>query len=171
MNSPLTDDVWTRRGISVLWDGHQLADLDAASKVISLRRFFELHEAGWPEEEIPFINDQGLMVAGLDVAIDALDIDEAVNWIEQQVYMKIYDFQTYFDGQCALIFWMADQGRWKENPSEYSYEWHLSGKHKGQMLPIGKCIWNGAQNGVRRIEVKDATGKMQWVGLYHHRIS
>jgi len=171
MNSSLTDDVWTRRGISVLWDGDELARLDAASRVISLRRFFELHKAGWPEQEIPFINDQAVMVAGLDVAIDALSPDEAVEWIEQQVYRKIYDFQSFFDGQCSLIFWMTDQGRWKENPSENCYEWHLSGKHKGQLLPIGQCIWNGAQNDVRRIESKDVSGKLKWVGLYLHRIS
>ncbi len=171
MRPPLTDDVWIRRGINILWDGETLAQLEAAPKVISLRRFFELFESGWPEDQIPFINDNALMVAGLDVAIDALAAEEAEHWIEQEVYTKIQDFQSFFDSQCALIFWMAEKSRWRENASENSYEWHLSGKYKGQLLPIGRCIWNGAQNGVRRIEITDAKGKNQWIGLHHHRIS
>jgi len=65
-----------------------LAELQAASQVISLRRFFELYEAEWPETEIPFINDRMLMVAGLDVMIDALPPDEAIDWVELQVNSK-----------------------------------------------------------------------------------
>lgn len=48
MNPALNDDVWKRRGISILWDGDTLAHLQATDKVISLRRFFELYEANWP---------------------------------------------------------------------------------------------------------------------------
>lgn len=166
MNPALTDDVWKRRGISILWDGDTLAHLQATDKVISLRRFFELYKTDWPEDEIPFINDDALMVAGLDVMIDALEPDEAVDWVEQQVYSKIQSFQSCFD-RCALIFWMADKSRWKENPGEISYDWWLSGKHKDQTFPIGRCIWNGAQNGVRRIESQQG----HWLGLYHPRIS
>ncbi|MEQ1620580.1 MAG: hypothetical protein ABL919_04175 [Methylococcales bacterium] len=166
MNAALTDDVWKRRGISILWDGDTLTQFDAASKVISLRRFFELYEADWPEDDIPFVNNDAVMVAGLDVMIDALEPDEAVDWVEQQVYTKIQSFQSCFDS-CALIFWMAEKSRWKENAGENSYDWWLSGKYKQQTFPIGRCIWNGAQNGVRRIE----TPQGQWLGLYHQRIS
>lgn len=166
MNAALVDDVWKRRGISVLWDGETLTQLGAASHIISLRRFFELYEAGWPEEQIPFINDDAVMVAGLDVVIDSLAPDEAIDWIEQQVYSKIQSFQSSID-QCALIFWMADKNRWKENAPENSYDWWLGGQYIQQTFPIGRCIWNGAQNGVRRIEPQPG----QWLGLYHPRIS
>ena len=129
MSSVLLDDVWKRRGISVLWDGDTLSQLNAASKIISLRRFFELYEANWPEDELPFINDSAIMVAGLDVIIDALEPDDIVDWLEQQVYTKIQSFQSSIDG-CALIFWMADKNRWKENASENSYNWWLSGHYR-----------------------------------------
>ena len=171
MNQPLLDDVWKRKGINILWDGNVLSEMDAASKVISLRRFFELYEAGWPEDQIPWIDEHALMVAGLDVAIDALTPEEAEPWIEQKVYTKIQDYQTEFDSQCSLIFWMADRNRWKEKPDDVEYDWHLTGKHQGKLLPIGRCIWNGAQSGVRRIEINDSTGKPSWIGLHHHRIS
>ncbi len=45
MGTPLKDDVWTRRGISLLWDDEQLAKLCSPQKVISLRHFFQLHAA------------------------------------------------------------------------------------------------------------------------------
>ncbi|MFC1337523.1 MAG: 5'-nucleotidase [gamma proteobacterium symbiont of Clathrolucina costata] len=170
MNPPLTDDVWKRKGINILWSGELLAELSAAPKVVSLRRFFELQDAGWPEEDMPWVNDSALMVAGLDVAIDALPIEEAEGWIEQQVYTKILDFQDCFEGQMSLIFWMADHARWYETPGESAYEWYLDGKQRGQRLALGRCIWNGAQNGVRRIEAA-INGKDQWVGLHHYRIS
>jgi len=170
MPQPLTDDVWKRKGINVLWSGAALAELEAAPKVISLRRFFELQLAGWPEEEIPWVNDSALIVAGLDVAIDAMPMDEAEAWIEQNVYAKVLDFQDCFEGQCSLIFWMADQSRWYETPGEVTYEWYLDGKYRGERLALGRCIWNGAQSGVRRIET-DNDGKKSWIGLHHYRIS
>lgn len=170
MNIPLTDDVWKRKGINVLWSGKALADMNAAPQVISLRRFFELQQHDWPEEEIPWVNDSALIVAGLDVAIDALPLEQAETWIEQQVYRKILDFQEAFQGECSLIFWMADQNRWYETPGEAAYEWHLDGKSRGQRLALGRCLWNGAQNGVRRIENHEHS-KIQWLGLHHQRIS
>lgn len=170
MNTPLTDNVWKRRGINILWSGKALTELKAAPKVVSLRRFFELQENGWPEEEIPWVNDAALIVAGLDVAIDALPMEEAEDWIEQQVYSKILDFQGCFEGQSSLIFWMADEKRWSEVAGDNAFEWYLDGQYKGQRLALGRCIWNGAQNGVRRIEVSE-NGKANWVGLHHHRIS
>lgn len=170
MNTPLTDDVWKRRGINILWSGSALTELQAAPKVVSLRRFFELQALGWPDDEIPWVDDAALMVAGLDVAIDALPMEEADDWIEQQVYSKILDFQDCFEGQASLIFWMADEKRWFEVAGDNAFEWYLDGDYKGQRLALGRCIWNGAQNGVRRIEVSE-NGKSNWIGLHHHRIS
>ncbi len=167
MMQPLLDDVWKRRGTSILWDGESLGQLGAAPHVISLRRFFELYNEGWPDKSLPLVNDAALIVAGLDVAIDALNPQDAIDWVEQEVYTKLYEFQNWSDGQLALIFWMADKERWIPNVSDNSFSWHLSGKFRGQKFPIGQCIWNGAQSGVRHIE--SSTGK--WLGLYHHRIS
>lgn len=170
MNTPLTDDVWKRRGINILWSGSALTELQAAPKVVSLRRFFELQELGWPEDEIPWVDDAALMVAGLDVAIDALPMEEAEDWIEQQVYSRILDFQDCFQGEASLIFWMADEKRWFEVAGDNAFEWFLDGRYKGQRLALGRCIWNGAQNGVRRVEVSE-NGKSSWIGLHHYRIS
>ncbi|MGE5153146.1 MAG: 5'-nucleotidase [Bdellovibrio bacteriovorus] len=171
MNAPLTDDVWIRRGINVLWDGGVLARLGAGPKVISLRRFFELDEAEWPEDETPLVGDSAVMVAGLDVALDALGADEAEEWIQQMLYPRIYEFQRAFAGQSALIFWMAEKERWKENSGEGTFDWHLGGAHQGQLLPLGRCLWDGAYSDVRPIEEPGPKGQAKWIGLYLPRIS
>lgn len=142
MNDVLTNDKWKRRGISVLWCGKTLAELNAASQVISLRQFIGYYEAGWPDD-MPLLNDDGLYVAGLDVAVDALSPEDALEWLESEIYEMIYDFQNHADA--ALIFWMPDQGRWKEDLTTGTYNWCLAGKYDAQMFPLGKCIWNGAQ--------------------------
>ncbi|WP_321148087.1 5'-nucleotidase, partial [Serratia marcescens] len=120
-------------------------------------------------EDMPLLNDDGLYVAGLDVAVDALSPEDALEWLESEIYEMIYDFQNHADA--ALIFWMPDQGRWKEDLTTSTYNWCLAGKYDAQMFPLGQCIWNGAQKDVRRIE-SDFGGKTnEWLGLYLERIS
>ena len=168
MSDVLTDDKWRRRGISVLWDGNSLAELNAASQVVSLRQFIELYEAGWPED-MPLVNNDGLYVAGLDVAIDALSPSDALEWLESEIYVMIYDFQNHADA--ALVFWMPDQDRWKTDITTNIYDWLLGGEYDGQLFPLGQCIWNGAQKDVRRIETNRKGKSANWVGLYLERIS
>ena len=168
MSDVLTNDKWKRRGISVLWCGKTLAELNAASQVISLRQFIGYYEAGWPDD-MPLLNDDGLYVAGLDVAVDALSPEDALEWLESEIYEMIYDFQNHADA--ALIFWMPDQGRWKEDLTTSTYNWCLAGKYDAQMFPLGQCIWNGAQKDVRRIESAFGGKTNEWLGLYLERIS
>jgi len=168
MSGVLTDDKWKRRGISVLWCGKTLADLNAASQVISVRQFIGYYEAGWPDD-MPLVNDDGLYVAGLDVAVDALSPENALEWLESDIYEMIYDFQNHADA--ALIFWMPEQGRWKEDMSTNTYQWCLASKYGSQLFPLGQCIWNGAQKDVRRIESTSGGKQSEWLGLYLERIS
>jgi hypothetical protein len=44
MGPPLLDDIWNRRGISLLWDADTLAGLCDPEEIISLRRFLRLHK-------------------------------------------------------------------------------------------------------------------------------
>jgi len=87
MQSPLiNDDLWTRRGISLLWDADELNKLCQPHQVISLRRLRQLHEAGWPEDELHLVKDTALVVAGLEACLDALPPEEATAWIEKHIY-------------------------------------------------------------------------------------
>jgi hypothetical protein len=153
--------------------------MGAASKVISLRRLFELDAAGWPDEQVPLVDDSALVVAGLDAAIDAVlggagsgaDQSDVETWLEQGLYPRIQEFQSVFAGDAALIFWMADQSRWLENSGEGCFEWRIGSGSQGQTLPLARLLWDGAYQDVRRIEEEGAKGGNRWIGLYLARIS
>ena len=115
---------------------------------------------------MPFINNDLLLVAGLDAALDTLEAQNAEEWVTQEVYKRIYDFQNWAEGQSALVFWMSKQDRWKEHLESNRYTWLCDGKDRGKEIELGSGIWNGAQLSVRRIE---SYGR--WIGLFLDRIS
>lgn len=166
MNPFLRDDVWQRRGISVIWDNSVLANLLKNNRSISLREFFLYYKNGWSEDEMSFINDDLLLVAGLDAALDTLEAQNAEEWVTQEVYKRIYDFQSWAEGQYALVFWMSKQDRWKEHWESNRFTWLCDGKDRGKEIELGSGIWNGAQLSVRRIEFDS-----RWIGLFLDRIS
>ena len=75
MQANLNDSiVWTRRGVSVIWDAPELAKLGTMAKALSLRQWFRWQEEGWPERDAYFTGKDGraIVVAGLDAAIDSM---------------------------------------------------------------------------------------------------
>lgn len=174
MGSPLEDDSWTRRGISLLWDPDCLNQVCQPQQVVSLRRLLQLHAAGWPEADLPLVNDTTLIVAGLESCMDALPPEEAVQWLEQVIYPVIISYQREVaDGgnQAALIFWLVEPARLDYHTGDDAYYWHGSGEYKGQQMPLGQTLFNGAHHDLRRIHVLSERKAAQWVGLFHPRIS
>lgn len=174
MNPDLQDNNWMRGGTSLLWDAETLYRLCPAEAVRSLREFLQLYQVGWPEDALKLIEGRALVVAGLEAALDTLMPDRAVEWFEQTVYPAILDFQEEVaDGgrEAALIFWLADGKRVFHQPSENTYHWYCSGEHRRKSIPIGRCVWNGAEDSVRRIIVLNREKKEIHVGLFHPRIS
>ena len=166
MNQVLKDSVWQRKGISVLWDNPTLTELVDGNRAISLREFFSYCQQGWPDEIMPFINDDMLLVAGLDAALDTLSAEDAEQWVTTKVYECIYDFQQMAQGQYALVFWMSQKERWKEHVENNHHTWICDGKDKGKEIELGSGIWNGAQQSVRPIETEN-----RFIGYYLDRIS
>ena len=142
----------------------------APDAVRSLREFLRLHQAAkakggeWSEEALRLIDGRTLVVAGLDSAMDTLNPDEATEWLEQKVYPAILDFQeNVADGgrEAALILWLAERNRVHYLAAENIYHWHCAGKYRQQTIPLGRCIWNGAQGSAQRI----MTAQNTWTGI------
>jgi hypothetical protein len=174
MNPDLHDNSWTLGGTSLLWDADALNRICPAESVRSLREFLRLYQSDWPEDALKLINGRTLVVAGLEAAMDTLSPDQAVEWLEKVVYEAIYDFQQEIAGggtEAALILWLADSKRIFHQVSDESYHWHCSGAHRQDSLPLGRCVWNGAEKGVRRIIVRSVENKESWAGLFLQRIS
>lgn len=173
MGPPLLDDIWLRRGISLLWDAESLASFCPAQNVISVRGFLLLHAAGWPEADLALVNDVCLVVGGLESAIDALPPDEAVLWLEKTIYPIIISYQENVAGggtEASLIFWIADSKRIDYHTSDDTHYWHCGTEFKGQQIPLSRCLFNGAQDGLRRIVTSDKKAE-HGIGLFHPRIS
>jgi hypothetical protein len=174
MNPELRDNTWMRCGTSLLWDAEALNRVCPAEAVRSLREFLRLYELDWQEAGLKLIKGRTLVVAGLEAVMDTLHPDEAVEWLEQTVYPAILDFQEEVadgGGEAALILWLADGKRVFHQPAENTYHWHCSGAHRQQAIPLGRCIWNGAESSVRRIITLNAEKKAGWAGLFLQRIS
>lgn len=171
MQAPLVnDDLWTRRGITLLWNAAELNKLCSAQQVISLRAFRQLNDSGWPEDSLPLVEDEALVVGGLEACIDALPPEEAAQWLGERIYPAIVSYQREVadgGGQAALIFWIVEHTRLKYRTSDDTWYWHCAGEHKKEQIPLGRCLFDGAQQDLK--EIHDSKGKL--LGLYHPRIS
>jgi hypothetical protein len=93
MSPDLLDKTWMSCGISVLWDPEALNEICPPESVRSLREFMRLFQGSWPEDALHLINNRTLIIAGLEAATDTLNPQEAVEWLEQNIYPPIRDFQ------------------------------------------------------------------------------
>jgi hypothetical protein len=174
MSPDLLDKTWMSCGISLLWDAEALNEIITPEYVRSLREFLRLHQAGWPDDALKLINNRVLVIAGLEAAMDTLNPQEAVDWLEQNIYPAVRDFQDNVadgGGEAALIFWFADANRIWHRAADNTHHWHCSGEHQRQSIPIGRCIWNGAESSVRKIVAVALDKKHRHIGLFLRRIS
>jgi hypothetical protein len=174
MSPELGDNTWMHSGVSVLWDAESLNELCPARSVRSLREFLRLHKACWPEDDLRLLNKRALIVAGLEAAMDTLPPDDAVEWLEQKIYPAIRDFQDNVadgGGEAALIFWLADAKRFWHRAADNTNHWYCSGEHRQHSIPIGRCLWNGAEASVQRVVARKPDDKARHVGLFLRRIS
>ena len=168
MVGELTTGKWKSSGISILWDGEKLSEICGASEILSIRSFFHIEMGGWPAN-LPSHSGNAIVIAGLDTCIDVLSPEDAITWMEQELYPKLRSFQMEYENQAALIFWLpSGKKRIKEIASESSYGWlHWDNKTH---IPLSRCLWNGAEKDAKKITNFDKDG-CEWLGLYHPRIS
>jgi len=174
MGTPIIGDIWTRRGISILWDAETLAGLCTPSQVVSLRQFQQFHNANWPEDSMSLIKDKALIVAGLEGTIDALVPAEAEEWLGGPIYKALIDFErevSYGGQEAALILWLADERRLHYHTSDDTYYWYCSTTYSGQQIPLSRCLFKGSQHGLRPIHVPGDKKTERCIGLFHPRIS
>lgn len=171
MQTPLVnDDLWTRRGITLLWDADELARLCPTERVISLRQFLQLYAGGWSQVQAHLVDDVALVVAGLDACLDALPPEEMADWLQEKLYAAVISFQREVArgaNEAALVFWVVDHARLKHNVSDDAWYWLGTAGYRGSQIPLSHCLFNGAQHDLK--EILDSKGTRQ--GLFHPRIS
>lgn len=170
----ITGDSWTRRGFSLLWEPHVLTTVIAPTAVVSMREFFALRRS-WPDQ-LPGSAGDALVVAGLDGCLDSLSEQDAVSWLESDLKSAVLSFQEHYSGGAALILWLASgRARIRMDLADEEYFWRVNAAKDGPRLPLGRCLWGGAESDVARILVsEEKTPEFDgdaYVGLHHPRIS
>jgi hypothetical protein len=167
---------WMRRGFSLLWEPRALTNVIDPASVISIRGFFEMRKA-WPEK-FPGTDGDALVVAGLDGCLDSLSENDATAWLEADLKPAVLSFQEHYGGgqEAALIFWIASgRTRIGMDLADEEYFWRAGAGRDGARIPIGRCLWGGAETDVARILVSDEKDPDfdgdAYVGLHHPRIS
>ena len=170
----MTNQTWTRRGVSILWDANALSMIAKDSKVISIRQFFALC-GKWPDD-LPASDGDALVVAGLEGILDILSAEDAAAWLEDDLKSAMFSFQDEYQGDAALIFWTpGGRNRIRPNMAAATYGWKCAAPHGRQMIHIGRNLWGGAENELCRIILSDEANPdpdgPAWGGLFHPRLS
>ena len=168
------DSGWTRRGFSLLWDASGLSRVVSPPDVVSLREFFSLANA-WPDN-LPGSGGDALVVAGVEGCLDALTDDDGERWLETDLKQLILSFQEEYEGQAALILWLpSGRRRIHMVGATEEYFWKGNPRRNAPGLPMGRCLWAGAESDAARIIISNAPNPDvdgdAYVGLYHPRIS
>ncbi|WP_295391543.1 hypothetical protein [uncultured Thiodictyon sp.] len=163
----LIDTVWQRRGTSWIWDEEARNQVCAAREVWSLRQF--LRAVGhWPED-LPSNDNSTLVVAGLEGCLDLLTPEDAEAWLGDVIKDAILSFQSHYEGEVALIFWLpSGQGRIKVNPATEAVTWRCSAPHGQEALDFGRVLWGEALDYPQEVLLREGAKP---VGLFHLRIT
>jgi hypothetical protein len=123
----VSDQSWSRRGLSLLWGAESLSRIAHPNQVVSVRQPFALSRA-WPED-LPAVEGNTVVVAGVDGCLDALGPEDAAQWLEEDFRRIVVGFQDRYENQAALILWIPDSRRRIAMPrATEEYEWHCSGR-------------------------------------------
>lgn len=161
------DTVWQRSGTSWVWDEEARNQVCSASEVWSLRQFLQA-SGHWPDV-LPSNGDRTLVVAGLEGGMDLLTPRDAELWLDAAVKDAILSFQSYFEGEASLIFWMpSGHGRIKFNPATDSVEWRCAAPHSGSLIALGRILWGEANEYPQEILLREGNKP---AGLFHLRIT
>ncbi len=165
---------WQRQGVSLLWSPQALARVVELPAVVSMHQYFRL-QSKWPST-LPATSGDALVVAGLEGCLDALAAADAERWLEEDLRSSILEFQDHYAGQAALLFWLpSGRKRITMDSTDESYRWRSSVDRSAELLPLGRCLFGGAEADVARI--LDSTEKSPdldgdaYVGLHLQRIS
>ncbi len=171
---PLNNDVWQRRGHSLLWNAPTLAALATPPETCTLRQFFSLVD-DWPDE-LPANQGRTLIVVGLEGVLDSLNPDQAAEWLENDLQEALCSFQSAYD-QAALVFWLpSGRQRLKANSARPGvYDWICAAPHSDNRLDLGRLLWSGAAPDAQHIldptqPNADPDGP-SWIGLHLARLS
>lgn len=154
-------EAWARVGLTLLWGAEALRDLAPPQEVLPLRVLFG-RQGDWPDE-LPSNDGRALVAAGLEATLDCLTPADAEAWLAQDLRDLVLGFQYAYQGQCALVLWLpSGRDRIKYDAPNDAWTWAAQGD---LWLPLGRCLFSGAEKDLRRISPPSWRGAPEGAGL------
>jgi hypothetical protein len=98
-----------------------------------------------------------------------LSPSDAESWLGDFVKDAILSFQSHYESEAALIFWLpSGMGRIKLHPATDSVEWRCAAPHTASMLAFGRILWGEANEYPQEILLRLGA---KAAGLFHLRIT
>lgn len=157
---------WKRRGSSIIFDHELIKDLLDSSAMVSLREFMSWKNA----PATPPFSGKTVMVCGLDVVLDALSPDDALDFLTMEIRPVIIEIQQVWP-DVGVVFGFSGAKAFSE--STMMSEEVLFARRDDSHVRISEGLWDGtATLNMQRLETQFA-GNQQWVpsGYYVARIS
>lgn len=163
----LLDTGWQRHGISWIWDEEARNQVCVANEVWSLRQL--LQSVGkWPED-LPSNGNNTVVVAGLEGGLDLLTPQDAEAWLGDAIKDAILSFQSRYEGEAALIFWLpSGHGRIKVHSATDAIAWRCAAPHGDCLIDFGRVLWGEAHEYPQEILLREGAKP---AGLFHLRIT
>jgi hypothetical protein len=161
------DTTWHSRGTTWLWDEAALPALGPAADAWSLRRWLRTVDR-WPSE-LAGPSGESVLVAGLDMALDAQPAAEAESWLAEVLKPAVMSFQSAYDGGGALVFWLpTGRNRMLVKSATDAVTWACGGADHGKALDFGRILWGVAGQYPQQVLLQPGGAP---AGLFHARIT
>ena len=163
----MRDNVWQRRGVSLIWDEDAFAAVAKAPEVWSVREFVRASPT-WPES-LPSNRGDTLVVAGLDACLDLMSPSDAEMWLGSHLKQTILAFQDEYESNGALIFWLPEgQTRLGTEIATDEVYWKCAPPQGEMRIDFGRVLWGETQEYPKQIVLNNRSGH---IGLTHVRIT
>jgi hypothetical protein len=171
----IEDEVWRRRGFTVLWSPAALGLLcGSTAEIISIREFFSI-DKNWPDT-LPTSNGNALVVTGLEGCLDRIQPSDAEGWLDDFVQPVMLRFQRQYSDDAALIFWMpTGEKRVDVVTLDDTFSWEYAPPFKKVQFSLSRALFGGAHTDAGKIVVSEMDDrghrKPTWIGVHLPRIS
>ena len=163
----ISNNVWQRRGSSVIFDQEYLSGYISDGSVVSLRQALAW-STGPPTN--PPVPGRTIVIAGLDTVLETMSPQEAEDFLSKRIRPLLIRLQNHWT-DCGVVFGLTSHPKsFAETPME---EEVLFRRRDRTQLHLSEGLWDGsaAVNMRRIIREGRKAGEEITVGYYVARIS
>lgn len=163
----ISNDVWKRKGSSVIFSQESLAPFISSDALVSLRDFL-----GWQGclPSVPPVPERTILVSGLETVLETMEPDEANVFLVQRIRPLLTDIQNRWTDS-GVVFGFSSHPKAFEETS--LNEEVLFKRRDMKSIRLSDGLWDGSATvNMKRVVTEDNQfNSDQTVGYYVARIS